>query len=90
MVWEVLHFIRRGEFMPKQTKPRAFFVLESKINVERIRYVDLKVNGVHASTFLKNIELFSGFEFLHIHRSSAYNCAVGSRARRQGLRRVKR
>ena len=25
-----LHFIRRGEFMPKQTKGRAFFALESK------------------------------------------------------------
>jgi len=29
----------------------------------RMRYVDVKVNGVSTSTLLKNIELFSGFEF---------------------------
>ena len=37
MVCEVLQFIRRGEFMAKQTKPRAFLAPESKHGTDTIR-----------------------------------------------------
>jgi len=80
MVCEVLHFIRRGEFMPKRTKPRAFFTLESKCWTDTIR----RCKGKWCKCFytlLKNIKLFSGFEFritarIAQHKSDHANLSV--------------
>ena len=72
MVFEVLQFISHVEFMRKQTKPRAFLPLESK---RWTNTIDVKVNSVNTSTLLKNIKLFSGFEFQMTARIAQHKSA---------------